>query len=182
MRVLTRFITSASDASRFPAPGLPEVAFLGRSNVSESSVIIRWWARKSPKTSNTPGRTQRLTSSRSDGRASRKRNHLCRSAGLRRRQNFRAKFQVNGRALSIHICISALTWALCLALVDISIPPQASERQLLDFRSGTRISCCRHEERPRLGKSIACGEKRPTPRNFRKPDHSVFGAQWRGPG
>ena len=39
MRVLARFMMSASDASHFPAPALPEVAFLGRSNVGKSSVI-----------------------------------------------------------------------------------------------------------------------------------------------
>ena len=39
MRVLARFMMSVSDASQFPAPALPEVAFLGRSNVGKSSVI-----------------------------------------------------------------------------------------------------------------------------------------------
>src|SRR5437868_4345778 len=39
MRVLPRFMMSASDPSHFPASVLPEVAFLGRSNVGKSSVI-----------------------------------------------------------------------------------------------------------------------------------------------
>ena len=39
MRVLTRFLLSATDIKHFPEPGLPEVAFLGRSNVGKSSVI-----------------------------------------------------------------------------------------------------------------------------------------------
>ena len=39
MRVLSRFLAAATDASHFPLPSVPEVAFLGRSNVGKSSVI-----------------------------------------------------------------------------------------------------------------------------------------------
>jgi len=39
MRVLSRFLAAATDAAHFPAPSLPEIAFLGRSNVGKSSVI-----------------------------------------------------------------------------------------------------------------------------------------------
>ena len=60
MRVLSRFLTSAADASRFPAPALPEVAFLGRSNVGKSSVINSLLGSKIAKTSSTPGRTRAI--------------------------------------------------------------------------------------------------------------------------
>ena len=39
MRILSRYLLSASDVAHFPLPGLPEIAFLGRSNVGKSSVI-----------------------------------------------------------------------------------------------------------------------------------------------
>ena len=39
MRVMARFMASATGADHFPAPTLPEVAFLGRSNVGKSSLI-----------------------------------------------------------------------------------------------------------------------------------------------
>ena len=39
MKVLTRFLTSAADPRQFPPPGAPEIAFLGRSNVGKSSLI-----------------------------------------------------------------------------------------------------------------------------------------------
>ena len=39
MRVIARFLAAATDAAHFPAPSVPEVAFLGRSNVGKSSVI-----------------------------------------------------------------------------------------------------------------------------------------------
>ncbi len=60
MRVLARFMMSVSDASRFPAPALPEVAFLGRSNVGKSSVINSLLGTKIAKTSSTPGRTRSI--------------------------------------------------------------------------------------------------------------------------
>src|SRR5438067_12257243 len=58
MRVISRFLMSASDPSHFPAPTLPEVAFLGRSNVGKSSVINSLLGSKVARTSSTPGRTR----------------------------------------------------------------------------------------------------------------------------
>src|SRR6202163_3069309 len=60
MRVLSRFLMSAFDSSHFPAPSLPEVAFLGRSNVGKSSVINSLLGAKIAKTSSTPGRTRSI--------------------------------------------------------------------------------------------------------------------------
>ena len=60
MRVLPRFMMSASDPSHFPVPALPEVAFLGRSNVGKSSVINSLLGSKIAKTSSTPGRTRSI--------------------------------------------------------------------------------------------------------------------------
>src|SRR5215831_13297037 len=55
MRVLSRFLASATDVAHFPAPSVPEVAFLGRSNVGKSSVI-----NSLVRTSSTPGRTRSI--------------------------------------------------------------------------------------------------------------------------
>src|SRR5213593_1938417 len=60
MRVISRFLMSASDPSHFPAPSLPEVAFLGRSNVGKSSVINSLLGSKIARTSSTPGRTRAI--------------------------------------------------------------------------------------------------------------------------
>lgn len=55
------FIKSALEESHWPATHLPEVAFLGRSNVGKSSLINSLLVRKKlARTSNTPGRTQAL--------------------------------------------------------------------------------------------------------------------------
>jgi GTP-binding protein len=50
---------TAAGRDGFPAPGAPEVAFLGRSNVGKSSLINRLVQRKAlARTSSTPGKTR----------------------------------------------------------------------------------------------------------------------------
>ena len=39
MRYTTQFLLSALAAAQFPAPSVPEIAFLGRSNVGKSSLL-----------------------------------------------------------------------------------------------------------------------------------------------
>src|ERR1700691_6745361 len=60
MRILARFMLSASGVTHFPPPGVPEIAFLGRSNVGKSSVINSLLGSKLARTSNTPGRTRSI--------------------------------------------------------------------------------------------------------------------------
>jgi GTP-binding protein len=53
------FVVSSGEPGNFPADGLPEIAFLGRSNVGKSSLINALCGRKGLAfTSSTPGRTQ----------------------------------------------------------------------------------------------------------------------------
>ena len=57
--VNTTFIKSAVKQDQYPPGVLPEIAFVGRSNVGKSSLINTLVDRKNlAKTSNTPGRTQ----------------------------------------------------------------------------------------------------------------------------
>ena len=55
------FVKSAFEKNHWTTDGLPEVAFLGRSNVGKSSLLNSLVQRKAlARTSNTPGRTQSI--------------------------------------------------------------------------------------------------------------------------
>jgi len=62
------FVGSSGTPATFPSDRLPEVAFLGRSNVGKSTLINALVGRKGLAfTSNTPGRTQTINFYRIDG-------------------------------------------------------------------------------------------------------------------
>lgn len=130
-------MASATDATHFPAPQLPEIAFLGRSNVGKSSVINSLLGTKVARTSSTPGRTRSINF------------FEIRWAGKPRPEVVFADLPGYGYAkLSREISAEwpkfiepylndRPTLALCIALVDANIPPQQSDRQLLDFLSAS---------------------------------------------
>ncbi len=62
MKILSaEFVTSATEPAQFPADGLPEIAFAGRSNVGKSSLLNALLGRKQlARVSRTPGRTRLL--------------------------------------------------------------------------------------------------------------------------
>ena len=137
MRVLSRFLAAATDAAHFPAPSVPEIAFLGRSNVGKSSVINSLVGTKLARTSSTPGRTRSINF------------FEIRWPGKPRPEMIFADLPGYGYAkLSREISQEwpkfiepylndRPTLALCVALVDVNVPPQDSDRRLLDFLSAT---------------------------------------------
>src|SRR6266853_2465401 len=130
MRVLSRFMTAATSEDRFPAPAVPEVAFLGRSNVGKSSVINSLLGAKIAKTSSTPGRTRSINF------------FEVRWPGKPQPELVFTDLPGYGYA-KISRAISQ-TWpgfidpylkerpclALCVALLDVNVPPQASDKEL----------------------------------------------------
>jgi GTP-binding protein len=135
MRVLAQFLTSASDETHFPPPGLPEIAFLGRSNVGKSSLINSLVGSKIAKTSSSPGRTQTINffSIRWAGKPS---PELI-FTDLPGYGYARAPREVSAgwnRFIEPYLTRRP-TLALCIALVDPNIPPQTSDQQLIAFLS-----------------------------------------------
>jgi GTP-binding protein len=137
MRVLSRFLLAASDERQFPATDLPEVAFLGRSNVGKSSLINSLVGNKIARTSSTPGRTRSINffEIRWPGKP---RPELMFTdlpgygyAKLPREvsQQWPGFIEPYLKARSV--------LALCLVLIDSNIPPQESDQQLIDFLRAT---------------------------------------------
>src|SRR6202049_1455467 len=137
MRILSRFLAAATDAAQFPAPSLPEIAFLGRSNVGKSSVINSLVGTKLARTSSTPGRTRSINF------------FEIRWPGKPRPELIFADLPGYGYAkISREISQEwpkfiepylneRPTLGLCIVLVDANVPPQQSDRQLLDFLSAS---------------------------------------------
>lgn len=58
MQITAEFVTSATSAKDFPRDRLPEIAFVGRSNVGKSSLINALARRPIARTSAAPGKTR----------------------------------------------------------------------------------------------------------------------------
>jgi GTP-binding protein len=133
MKVVSRFLLAASAESHFPAASVPEVAFLGRSNVGKSSVINSLLGAKLAKTSSTPGRTRTINF------------YEIRWPGKPRPALFFADLPGYGYArlprelterwadfIEPYLEHRA-TLGLCIILVDCNVPPQASDKQLAEW-------------------------------------------------
>ena len=133
MKVLTRFVIAATNSRQFPPAEAPEIAFLGRSNVGKSSLINALVGTKIAKTNNTPGRTQTINF------------FQVRRPGKPKPDFVFADLPGYGYARVpkeltdqwAHFVNPYLeerpSLALCLSLVDVTIPPQALDLQLLDW-------------------------------------------------
>ncbi len=133
MKVLTRFVTSAAAPLQFPPAGAPEIAFLGRSNVGKSSLINSLVGAKIAKTSNTPGRTQTINffQVRRPGKP----HPDFVFADLPGYGYARAPKEVTAQwAQFINPYLeNRESLVLCLSLVDVTIPPQELDLQLMDW-------------------------------------------------
>ena len=119
-------------AAQFPAPNVPEIAFLGRSNVGKSSLLNALVGDKAAKVSQTPGRTRAI-------------NFFALLDPSKKAQLQFADLPGYGYA-KISKSISAgwpafiepylaerETLRLCICLVDSNVPAQQSDRQLIDW-------------------------------------------------
>jgi len=129
---------AVSDARQFPAPDLPEIAFLGRSNVGKSSVINSLLGSKVAKTSSTPGRTRSINffEVRWPGKP-RPELVFTDLPGYGYAHVSRQVSQEWPKFIEPYLK-ERPSLALCLALIDVNVPPQASDGQLLEFLMAAR--------------------------------------------
>ncbi len=132
MRYTTQFMLSALAAEQFPGTTVPEIAFLGRSNVGKSSLLNALVGEKAAKVSQTPGRTRAI-------------NFFLLCDDKNRARLVFADLPGYGYA-KISKSISAEwpkfidpylaereTLKLCVCLVDSNIPPQPNDGKLVDW-------------------------------------------------
>ncbi len=119
-------------AEQFPAPDVPEIAFLGRSNVGKSSLLNTLTGEKAAKVSSTPGRTRAI-------------NFFALLDPNQRRKFVFADLPGYGYAkisksisegwpefIEPYLAIRS-TLKLCVCLVDSNVPVQESDRKLIDW-------------------------------------------------
>jgi GTP-binding protein len=132
MRVTAQFLLSAVSAAQFPKPGVPEVAFLGRSNVGKSSLLNALVGAAAAKVSSTPGRTRAINFFRIvDGRGAAKM-IFADLPGYGYAKISKSISETWPGFIEPYLTDRA-TLGLCVCLVDANVPTQASDRQLIDW-------------------------------------------------
>jgi len=129
-----KFLTSAIDAAHFPTPGAPEIAFLGRSNVGKSSLLNSLVGTTIARVSNTPGRTQMINFFGVNFKPAQPNPELL-LVDLPGYGYAKAPREVVAQWSKFidPYLREREPLVLCVALVDVSVPPQESDLRLLDF-------------------------------------------------
>jgi len=127
-----QFLLSALSAAQFPKPGVPEVAFLGRSNVGKSSLLNALVGEKAAKVSSTPGRTRAIYFF---ALADQRQRHQLIFADLPGYGYAKLSKSISATwpAFIEPYLAERATLALCVCLVDANVPPRPNDRQLFDW-------------------------------------------------
>ncbi|HUV68714.1 MAG TPA: ribosome biogenesis GTP-binding protein YihA/YsxC [Terracidiphilus sp.] len=132
MRYTTQFMLSALAATQFPAPSVPEVAFLGRSNVGKSSLLNALVGEKAAKVSQTPGRTRAINFFALLNQSQRQKLLFADLPGYGYAKISKS-ISAEWPAFIEPYLVLRTTLSLCICLVDSNIPPQPKDKQLLDW-------------------------------------------------
>jgi GTP-binding protein len=134
MRLIPKFLLSATSPDHFPPPGPPEVAFLGRSNVGKSSLLNALVGSKQAHVSSTPGRTQAINffALRDSAASTQPVLLFADLPGYGYAKISRSISSEWPKFIEPYLALRP-TLALCICLVDSNVPPQESDLQLIDY-------------------------------------------------
>ena len=119
-------------AEQFPVPGVPEIAFLGRSNVGKSSLLNSLVGEKAAKVSQTPGRTRAINFFALLDPSKRSRMVFADLPGYGFAKISRSISSTWPAFIEPYLA-ERPTLKLCVCLVDSNVPPQESDKLLIDW-------------------------------------------------
>jgi GTP-binding protein len=137
VRYTVQFLLSALSAEQFPAPTVPEIAFLGRSNVGKSSLMNALVGEKAAKVSQTPGRTRAINFFRLLDQSQKSRLIFADLPGYGYAKISKS-ISAGWPAFIEPYLIERETLALCVCLVDSNVPPQKNDGLLIDWLRAAR--------------------------------------------
>jgi len=119
-------------AEQFPALGVPEIAFLGRSNVGKSSLLNTLAGEKAAKVSSTPGRTRAINFFALLDQSQKRRLIFADLPGYGYAKISKSISAGWPAFIEPYLAIRS-TLKLCVCLVDSNVPPQESDGQLIEW-------------------------------------------------
>src|SRR3954454_3912212 len=134
MKLHAHFLKSAAAPEHFPPQTAPEVAFLGRSNVGKSSLINALLGQKIAHVSSTPGRTRTINfiELRSKPETVEPELILADLPGYGYAKISREISSEWPKFIEPYLS-ERDSLRLCICLVDANVPPQKSDRQLINW-------------------------------------------------
>lgn len=131
-RLSVQFLLSALSAAQFPDPTVPEIAFLGRSNVGKSSLLNALVGEKAAKVSQTPGRTRAINFFQLSDEKQRPKVIFSDLPGYGYAKISKSISAEWPKFIEPYLA-ERETLRLCICLVDSNIPPQPSDGKLVEW-------------------------------------------------